>query len=306
MQLPVIPVCALGTAAALCAGCGKTPAERPNIIIIYADDVGYGDFSCNGSPTIQTPNVDRLASEGVRFTNAHTTSSTSTPARYGLLTGQYPWRQGRDGDCGGECRNDHIARTVYAGRHAARRGLRHRSRRKVASGLGRDGPAGLERRHCAGPERYRVRLFVHHGRHGRPCALRIYRKPARRRARSGRSHLRELCRTLRGRADRPGQSRIAGNDPVPRARPDHRQRDFPHRVYEGRQGGLVEGRPDRPTGSRTRPWSLSPETGSIRFSCISGPTIFTCRAYLTPGLPARAAWGRAATQFSLSTTVWAV
>ena len=42
MQLPVIPVCALGTAAALCAGCGKTPAERPNIIIIYADDVGYG------------------------------------------------------------------------------------------------------------------------------------------------------------------------------------------------------------------------------------------------------------------------
>lgn len=93
MQLPVIPVCALGTAAALCAGCGKTPAERPNIIIIYADDVGYGDFSCNGSPTIQTPNVDRLASEGVRFTNAHTTSSTSTPARYGLLTGQYPWRK---------------------------------------------------------------------------------------------------------------------------------------------------------------------------------------------------------------------
>lgn len=90
--------------------------------------------------------------------------------------------QGRDGDCGGECRNDHIARSVYAGRHAARRGLRHRSRRKVASGLGRDGPAGLERRHCAGPERYRVRLFVHHGRHGRPCALRIYRKPARRRA----------------------------------------------------------------------------------------------------------------------------
>ena len=93
MQLPVIPVCALGSAAALCAGCGKTPAERPNIIIIYADDVGYGDFSCNGSPTIQTPNVDRLASEGVRFTNAHTTSSTSTPARYGLLTGQYPWRK---------------------------------------------------------------------------------------------------------------------------------------------------------------------------------------------------------------------
>ena len=108
MQLPVIPVCALGSAAALCAGCGKTPAERPNIVIIYADDVGYGDFSCNGSPTIQTPNVDRLASEGVRFTNAHTTSSTSTPARYGLLTGQYPWRKEGTGIAAGNLSLIHI------------------------------------------------------------------------------------------------------------------------------------------------------------------------------------------------------
>ncbi len=92
-QIPILPLYALGSAAALCVGCGKTSAERPNIIIIYADDVGYGDFSCNGSSTIRTPNVDRLASEGVRFTNAHTTSSTSTPSRYGLLTGQYPWRK---------------------------------------------------------------------------------------------------------------------------------------------------------------------------------------------------------------------
>lgn len=88
------PACALGTVAALC-GCTKTVSspERPNIIIVYADDVGYGDFACNGSPTVTTPNVDRLASEGVRFTNAHTVASTSTPARYGLLTGQYPWRK---------------------------------------------------------------------------------------------------------------------------------------------------------------------------------------------------------------------
>lgn len=93
LKLPGLPVCALGAASALCAGCGTAPAARPNIIIIYADDVGYGDFSCNGSSTVRTPNVERLASEGVRFTNAHTTSSTSTPARYGLLTGQYPWRK---------------------------------------------------------------------------------------------------------------------------------------------------------------------------------------------------------------------
>lgn len=227
MQLPVIPVCALGSAAALCAGCGKTPAERPNIIIIYADDVGYGDFSCNGSPTIQTPNVDRLASEGVRFTNAHTTSSTSTPARYGLLTGQYPWRKEGTGIAAGNA-GMIISPEQYTLADMLRgAGCATGAVGKWHLGLGRDGPAGLERRHCAGPERYRVRLFVHHGRHGRPCALRIYRKSARRRARSGRSHLRELCRTLRGRADRPGQSRTAGNDPVPRARPGLSSTGFP-------------------------------------------------------------------------------
>lgn len=77
-------------------------AERPNVIIIYADDVGYGDLSCNGTRTVETPNVERLAREGVRFTNAHTTSSTSTPARYGLLTGQYPWRKAGTGIAQGD------------------------------------------------------------------------------------------------------------------------------------------------------------------------------------------------------------
>ncbi len=76
------------------AGCsGSQQAERPNVVIIYADDLGYGDLSCNGATTVSTPNVDRIASQGIRFTNAHTTSSVSTPARYGLLTGQYPWRR---------------------------------------------------------------------------------------------------------------------------------------------------------------------------------------------------------------------
>ncbi len=67
--------------------------KKPNVIIIYADDVGYGDLSCNGFSSVRTPNVERLASMGVRLTNAHTTSSTSTPSRYGLLTGEYPWRK---------------------------------------------------------------------------------------------------------------------------------------------------------------------------------------------------------------------
>lgn len=66
--------------------------KQPNIILINADDLGYGDISCNGSKTIRTPNVDRIASEGIRFTNMHCTSATSTPSRFSLLTGKYAWR----------------------------------------------------------------------------------------------------------------------------------------------------------------------------------------------------------------------
>jgi len=72
---------------------GNRSAERPNIIIIYADDLGYGDVSCYGARTINTPNIDRAASQGLRFTNAHCTSATSTPSRYSLLTGEYAWRR---------------------------------------------------------------------------------------------------------------------------------------------------------------------------------------------------------------------
>ncbi|MCF0167236.1 MAG: sulfatase-like hydrolase/transferase [Bacteroidales bacterium] len=72
------------------AGCGKV--DRPNVVIIYGDDVGYGDLSCYGSTTISTPNVERVADNGIRFTNAHATSAVSTPSRFGLLTGIYPWR----------------------------------------------------------------------------------------------------------------------------------------------------------------------------------------------------------------------
>jgi arylsulfatase A-like enzyme len=66
---------------------------KPNVVIIYCDDLGYGDISCNGATKISTPNIDRIAKEGIRFTNSHATSSTCTPSRYGLLTGQYPWRK---------------------------------------------------------------------------------------------------------------------------------------------------------------------------------------------------------------------
>ena len=67
--------------------------DKPNIVIIYADDLGYGDVSCYGATKISTPNIDRLAKQGLRFTNAHCTSATSTPSRYSLLTGEYAWRR---------------------------------------------------------------------------------------------------------------------------------------------------------------------------------------------------------------------
>lgn len=67
--------------------------ERPNIILICADDLGYGDLSCYGATKIQTPNLDQLASTGLRLTNGHSTSATCTPSRYALMTGKYPWRK---------------------------------------------------------------------------------------------------------------------------------------------------------------------------------------------------------------------
>lgn len=67
--------------------------QLPNVIFIYADDLGYGDLECYGANRVQTPNVNRLAEQGIRFTNAHATASTSTPSRYSMLTGEYAWRR---------------------------------------------------------------------------------------------------------------------------------------------------------------------------------------------------------------------
>ena len=72
-----------------------TPEEqkKPNIVIIYVDDLGYGDVGFNGATELKTPNLDKLASNGIRFNNGYSTSATCTPSRYALLTGLYPWRE---------------------------------------------------------------------------------------------------------------------------------------------------------------------------------------------------------------------
>jgi arylsulfatase A-like enzyme len=82
---------------ALCfISCNKkeTPIN-PNIIIVYMDDLGYGDVSYNGASKLQTPNMDAMAMAGMRFNNGYATSATCTPSRYALLTGVYPWREKR-------------------------------------------------------------------------------------------------------------------------------------------------------------------------------------------------------------------
>lgn len=67
--------------------------QKPNVVFIYADDLGFGDLGCYGAQNVKTPNVDSLAASGLQFTNAHSVASTSTPSRYALLTGEYPWRK---------------------------------------------------------------------------------------------------------------------------------------------------------------------------------------------------------------------
>ena len=78
----------LAAAGSIAAG-----APMPNIIYILSDDLGYGDIGCQGATKVKTPNIDRLASQGCRFTDAHATASVCTPTRFALLTGRYAWRQ---------------------------------------------------------------------------------------------------------------------------------------------------------------------------------------------------------------------
>lgn len=99
------PLWSLLPGAVLIAGCGtstkketrRDAPQKPNVIYLIADDLGIGDLSCYGATKVSTPNIDRLAGQGAQFTNAYATSSTSTPSRFGLLTGMYPWRRQNTG-----------------------------------------------------------------------------------------------------------------------------------------------------------------------------------------------------------------
>ena len=91
--VPSILNLVLFVAGLLCHVLQVNAQAKPNIVFIYADDLGYGDVSAYGSTKLKTPGIDKLAKQGVLFTNAYATSATCTPSRYSLLTGIYAWRQ---------------------------------------------------------------------------------------------------------------------------------------------------------------------------------------------------------------------
>ncbi len=86
----------------------RDPMDRPNVVVIFLDDSGYGDFAHNGNPVIETPNISRLAAEGVNFTQFYVTSPACSASRYSLLTGRYPARSGLRGWVVGPEQADHL------------------------------------------------------------------------------------------------------------------------------------------------------------------------------------------------------
>ena len=101
-----IKILGLGAGALALPGCtgsselktGKPSSKKPNFVIIFCDDMGYGDLGCYGHPTIRTPNLDQMAAEGQKWTNFYVGASVCTPSRAALLTGRLPIRSGMCSD----------------------------------------------------------------------------------------------------------------------------------------------------------------------------------------------------------------
>ncbi|MEX1049146.1 MAG: sulfatase-like hydrolase/transferase [Akkermansiaceae bacterium] len=80
--------------ASILLAASTSAAEKPNVLLIYGDDVGWGDLSVQGSQKIQTPNIDQLAAKGLRFTDGHCSAATCSPSRFSMLTGIHGFRHG--------------------------------------------------------------------------------------------------------------------------------------------------------------------------------------------------------------------
>ena len=93
VRFPTLSTALLTVVACIAAPSAAARPERPNVIVIMADDLGYGDVSSYGGTVLKTPNLDRMAAEGRRFTSGYTSASTCTPTRYSFLTGEYAFRR---------------------------------------------------------------------------------------------------------------------------------------------------------------------------------------------------------------------
>ena len=191
--LPLLPGMALLT------GCNqkvqkdnRQNSPKPNIIYIFADDLGIGDLSCYGATKVSTPHIDRLAGQGVQFTNAYATSATSTPSRFGLLTGMYPWRQENTGIAPGNSELIIDTACVTMADMLKEAGYATGVVGKWHLGLGPKGRNRLQRTNYPQRPEYRLRLRVCDSGNRRPCPLRIRRERARGRARPERPDYREL------------------------------------------------------------------------------------------------------------------
>ncbi len=114
-------------------------AQRPNVVLIITDDVGYGDFGSYGAPDIKTPNIDGLARDGVRLTDFYANGATCSPTRTGLISGRYQQRFGLEQPLGAQRRDGlgagtAVERAVAAATLEEQR-LCHRARRQVAPGM---------------------------------------------------------------------------------------------------------------------------------------------------------------------------
>ena len=117
---------------------GGQASNRPNVVLVMMDDLGYGDIGSYGVPDAKTPNMDRLAREGVRLTNAYANGPVCTPTRTALISGRYQQRVGLEWVLGASPgdpeRGLPVTATLVAGAPEEER-LRDRSRRQMASGL---------------------------------------------------------------------------------------------------------------------------------------------------------------------------
>ena len=184
--------------------------RKPNIVIILADDLGFGDTGCYGATKIPTPNIDRLGRQGLRFTDAHATSATCTPSRYALLPANIPGAKTAPAFCPA------TPRLSLTRSHATLPSILKKRRATApawsASGTwvwaDRAGRIGMAR---SSPARWKSALiiaFIAAG-HRRPRAVRLCGEPSRRRPGSQGPDSGQLWQADRQRADRQGASRTA-------------------------------------------------------------------------------------------------